>query len=247
MPTPYDDAFYDSINAGSRASARVVVPLLQALLPISSVVDFGCGQGAWLAVWDELGVGDQLGLDGAYVDPSRLLIPGERFRPADLVHEVLLERRFDVAQSLEVAEHLPASAADTLVDSLTRASDVILFSAAVPGQGGTHHVNERPREWWRSRFERRGYVALDPLRAALIGDARVKPWYRYNLLLYVRHQVLEQHPGLQPHVVDGPIPDLSPLAYKVRKVVLAQLPVWAVDALALARIKLLQTAQSVRR
>src|SRR5438046_10610902 len=93
----------------------------------TSVVDLGCGIGTWLAVFAEHNVGDYVGIDGDYVDRSQLLIPPERFLSGDLSEPVELNRRFDLAVSLEVAEHLPAASARVLVASLTGLPPVVLF------------------------------------------------------------------------------------------------------------------------
>jgi hypothetical protein len=93
-------------------------------------------------------------------------------------------RRFDLACSLEVAEHLSPSVADQLVLALVKAAPVVLFSAAIPRQGGTSHVNEQWASYWAEKFKRHGYVAIDCLRPALHGDRRVDWWYRQNALIY---------------------------------------------------------------
>ena len=106
------------------------------------------------------------------------------FVPHDLTTPFSLGRRFDLVQSLEVAEHLPAHLADRFVADLVAHGDVILFSAAVPHQGGEHHVNEQPPEYWRRRFADRGYAAYDWLRPQLRHDRRVERWYRFNSVIY---------------------------------------------------------------
>jgi SAM-dependent methyltransferase len=116
---------------------------------VRSVVDFGCGSGVWLAAWQRLVVDDVIGVDGEQARSS-LKISAERFLAADLRKPIRLGRRFDLAQSLEVAEHLPPQSASVFVETLTTHAPLILFSAAVPGQGGEHHVNEQPPEYWRA-------------------------------------------------------------------------------------------------
>lgn len=180
----YNSDFYDYIDDGSRASARVVAPLLLAQFPVASLVDVGSGHGAWAAEWMRAGVGDVLAVDGDYVARDRLQIPADRFLPRDLTTPLRLERRFDLVQSLEVAEHLPEDRAEDFVDSLTAHGDIILFSAAVPHQGGEHHVNEQPPEYWRAKFAARGFSAFDWVRPRLAGREEVKPWYRFNIILY---------------------------------------------------------------
>ena len=143
MPSPlYNQRFFDYVNAGAERSARKLLPLL-APLEVASVLDVGSGQGVWLAVWKELGVDDVVGLDGAYVDQDRLKIPAGQFVAADLGAQFDLGRQFDLVQCLEVAEHLPKASADNLVESLTRHSDIVLFSAAAKRQGGENQINEQ--------------------------------------------------------------------------------------------------------
>lgn len=182
--TYYGETFYQWINATARNSARVVLPIVVEQVKPTSVVDVGCGQGAWLEHWTELGVDDVYGIDGCHVDTAHLLIPLERFQVADLSHPFAIERRFDIAQSLEVAEHLPAEAGPSFVQSLCKLSDIVLFSAARPGQGGEHHINERAPSYWAKQFALNGYSAFDSIRPSLFDKKDVSPWYRHNSFLY---------------------------------------------------------------
>lgn len=194
--TPYDSSYYERNRSGSNRSAAVVVPIVLELVEPQSVVDVGCGAGSWLHVFNELGVDDFLGVDGDYVDRAQLEIPEERFVPADLSEGVELDRRFDLAVSLEVAEHLPAEAADTLVQSLVGLAPAVLFSAAIPGQGGAGHVNEQWPDYWVGRFQDRGYVCVDCIRPRIWGDMEVQTWYIQNILLMVEPALLEARPRL---------------------------------------------------
>ena len=147
----YGDNFYRFLASFAVRSAEQIIPVLNALLPINSVVDFGCGQGAWLSVWRKAGA-KVTGVDGPYVDQQHLMIDADEFRGADLSRTIDLGRRFDVVQSLEVAEHLPSSRASEFIGTLTSHGPLVMFSAAVPGQGGEHHINEQPLEYWRKSF-----------------------------------------------------------------------------------------------
>src|SRR5580700_10872400 len=160
----YDPAFFSQQTAGSLASARAVLPLLFRYFKPNNIVDVGCGLGAWLKAAMELGVVVVVGIDGDYVDRSALLIPEANYRGADLRRRLKADRRFDLAISLEVAEHLPVHRSETFVKDLVALSDVILFSAALPYQGGTDHVNEQWLEFWAILFRRHGYVPCDLLR-----------------------------------------------------------------------------------
>lgn len=194
---PYDGHFFDGIEEGSIRSARVVLPIVFDLVAPRSVIDVGCGRGAWLSVAMELGIADVRGWDGDYVQRDNLLIPRDRFEVADLSRPLKITGTYDLALCLEVAEHLPKRISRALVESLTSVAPVVLFSAAIPGQGGNHHINEQfPEFWWRL-FDERGYVALDVVRPRIAWDARAEPWYAQNMLLYVDRKRYECNPALQ--------------------------------------------------
>jgi SAM-dependent methyltransferase len=181
----YDSRFYATIGAGVNRSARACVPLIVRVLRPRSAVDVGCGQGDWLKALIEAGVSDILGVDGDYVRRDELKIPAENFRAHDLTGPLDMGRRFDVALCLEVAEHLPAGSATSLVRSLTAAAPAVVFSAAVPGQGGLHHINEQWPWYWQGLFERQGYRCLDLFRKELWQNPDVEGYYQQNLLLFV--------------------------------------------------------------
>jgi SAM-dependent methyltransferase len=211
----YDADFYARQQHGSLQSARRVLPHLMELVAPRSIVDVGCGVGTWLKAAGELGVCDVAGLDGAYVDRGLLQIPREQFTAVDLTQPFTVGRTFDVALSLEVAEHLPEASAASFIESLTRLAPVVLFSAAIPKQMGEHHVNEQWPSWWIERFSRVGYTAVDVIRPRIWEDDQVEWWYAQNTLLMVRGDVLAASASLQRAcaVAVGP-PDLvHPRAY----------------------------------
>ena len=193
----YSDDFHRNLLTGSLRSARRVVPRLMQLFQPRHVVDVGCGAGAWLAAFREHAVFDVLGIDGSGLDRHLLLIPDDQFRTGDLGAPLHLERTFDLAISLEVAEHLPASCADVFVDNLVRLAPQVVFSAAIPHQGGTHHINEQWPHYWVNLFQRRGYAVIDCLRRDYWNDAEVAWWYAQNLLVFCRQDHLEKNPTLQ--------------------------------------------------
>ncbi|HUZ90376.1 MAG TPA: methyltransferase domain-containing protein [Methylocella sp.] len=183
-PAVCDETFYERQQDGSIRSAEIVVPIVLSLFPCHSVVDFGCGVGGWLREFERQGVSDYLGIDGDYVSRQMLKIPADRFRPADLREVSDLGRRFDLACSLEVAEHLPEDRARSFVAALVKAAPVVLFSAAIPFQDGRGHLNEQWQSYWAKLFGEHGYVTLDCIRPAIHGDSRVEWWYRQNILVF---------------------------------------------------------------
>jgi SAM-dependent methyltransferase len=203
----YGTGFYAANAAIAVRSAQRIVPELTAAFPVHSVVDFGCGRGAWLSVWAAAGA-SVIGVDGPFLDKERLLIDRANFCSADLARPIALGRQFDLAQSLEVAEHLPAASAEAFVETLTGHSPRVLFSAAIPGQGGEHHINEQPLEYWRILFRRRGFVAIDLLRPLILHDTAIERWYRYNILLFVKDEIVA---GLPEWVRRHLVPDAEEL------------------------------------
>ncbi len=237
----YPSKFYEYISYGASRSADTVVKILAGLLTPAptSAADFGCGGGIWTKALSEvLGVQDIVGLDGAYVDTNALAIPRSCFRACDLSKPFDLGRKFDLAISLEVAEHLPRASAADFVASIAAHSDLVLFSAAVPGQGGEHHVNEQPLEFWREAFALHGYAALDPVRPLLLGRAEVEPWYRYNILLYARPAAFDRLPAVVQSTRIAPgesIHNYSPIIWRLRCAILQHLPQSIIDRIANAK------------
>jgi len=194
---PYDDAYYDDKEEDVLRSARVIVPLLLDLVPARSVVDVGCGRGEWLAVFREHGVEELAGFDGYHVNRDRLLIDPALFTAVDLAQPFDPGGPYDVAVCLEVVEHLPAAAGAAVIGRLTQAAPVVLFSAAVPGQGGTGHVNERWPRYWEELFGGHGYTRIECIRRSVCYDTRVKWWYRQNVTIYASRDAVARHAPLR--------------------------------------------------
>ena len=237
----YSQDFYDYIDTGSRASARAVAALLLGEMTIASLLDIGAGHGAWAAEWKAAGVKDVLAVDGDYVDRDRLAVPKANFRAHDLSTPLDLERTFDLVQTLEVAEHLPGAKADLFVDNLAAHGDVILFSAAVPHQGGEHHVNEQPPEYWREKLKARGFAVFDFVRPRLAGRGEVMPWYRFNTYLYANAAGQKR---LSPAILATRVPDDQPLTiggdlkWALRRAAVRLIPEPLVKPIAMAKARL---------
>ena len=184
----YGSNFYEENQYGSFMSA---VEVLQYIMPIykpSSLVDFGCGTGTWLAAAKQINREIQVvGVDGDYVDRSMLMIKKDEFIPRDLTKKLDLHRKFDMAMSLEVAEHLEEKYADSFIDTLCRHSDTILFSAAHIGQGGDGHINEQPIDYWIEKFKKNGYIWRD-IRDVFKDNYDVEQWYKDNIAIFVKKQ-----------------------------------------------------------
>ena len=187
----YTEEFYEIVREGSKESAKEIIPIVFEFIQPKSVIDVGCGVGTWLSVFQAHGVEDVWGIDGDYVDKNTLEIPKEKFLTIDLKSPFKLNRQFDLVVSLEVGEHLPQECAETFVESLTQLAPVILFSAAIPFQGGTDHVNEQWQDYWVKHFQNKGYVAVDCIRNRVWENERVEFWYAQNLLVFAKREYLE--------------------------------------------------------
>jgi SAM-dependent methyltransferase len=192
---PYSTSFYERIAKKSRQSARAVVPVLVDLFRPSSVVDVGCGTGLWLAVFRALGV-DVTGYEGPWIRSAHLAVAKDVIIEHDVTNRISSPRTFDLVLSLETAEHLPKSAAAGFVKSLVDLGSVVVFSAAVPRQGGTDHTNEAWPSVWVELFAHHDYVAIDCLRPLFWANDAVSWWYAQNMLLFVRRDHLPRYEHL---------------------------------------------------
>ncbi|WP_175574467.1 class I SAM-dependent methyltransferase [Algoriphagus marinus] len=179
---------YD-LQVYNKKSAEVVIPLLRSFQSFNSVLDVGCGIGTWLAIAKSNGIPIIRGIDGDYDDKSLLFsnISKKEFIATDLNKGFNLDQHFDIAICLEVVEHLVSDSAPIVVQSLVRHSDVILFSAAIPGQGGQNHINEQWPNYWAKLFEEHDFVFLDIIRPLIWNNPNVDFWYKQNIFLVVKN------------------------------------------------------------
>jgi SAM-dependent methyltransferase len=216
MKVNYERSFYQTLAGNATGSSAVVVPLILEFVTPASIVDVGCGTGGWLAEFRKHGVEDVFGIDGPWVDAALLEIPKERFRVADVGQPIQESRRFDLVVSLETAEHLPPEAAKTFVESLTRLGSVIVFSAAIPFQGGNNHFNEQWPDYWATLFGERGYTFVDCLRPRIWTNASVEWWYAQNTFFVVERSALDRLPALRAAAAEtraGQLSVVHPRAY----------------------------------
>lgn len=202
MKTVYDDSFYTYINSGSKRSAEKVIPIIKDILKPKSVLDVGCGEGVWLLTWQENNINNTLGIDNHHINKNNFLLNEECFIASNLEKEFDLKKKFDLVMSLEVAEHLPHNTSTNFIRSLIRHGDLVLFSAAQPGQGGHNHINEQSLEFWRDLFLKNNYIAVDVLRPKLRQLKEVEAWYKYNTILYIsQDSPILENDSIKPYIV----------------------------------------------
>ena len=186
-PIPADDVV-SAIDPVSDTSARAVMPRVIGLTGARSVVDVGCGSGAWSRACRDLGVPEVVGVDG--VPPG-----GDQARPGtdhierDLGEPLELGRSFGLAVCVDVAQDLPPDRAPGLVTDLTGLAPVVLFAAAVPGETAATHVNEQWSEYWVALFDAAGWTCRDAIRPWVRTNEEVAWRFRQNLFLAVAPSV----------------------------------------------------------
>ena len=183
----HDEVFYNL------KSPRIIVPKIIELLNPESVIDIGCGIGTFLYCFKEQGIKTVLGIDGPWVDKELLykFISKEEFKEQNLESPLNLPRKYDLVICLEVAEHLSEKAADDFIKNLVDAGDVILFSAAIPLQGGQNHINEQWSDYWISKFNSHGYRFDDVLKNLFWNEKDIFWWYKQNMVLFVKDSVTQ--------------------------------------------------------
>jgi hypothetical protein len=184
----YNNNFYDDQFTGSLRSSKKILQIIGRDQNFKSVIDIGCGRGAWLLTCKDLFNSEIFGLDGEYVLSNGLKIPQDSFKPLDLnqIDKLEVVKKYDLAICLEVAEHLPDASASKIVGKLTQLSDVVLFSAAIPYQGGTGHVNENWMQYWTKQFSEFGFKPYDVIRPLIWDDSEIDFWYRQNVIVFSR-------------------------------------------------------------
>ena len=170
-------------------SADQVVPLLVSLFSPSSVIDVGCGTGTWLKVFKEYGVHRLCGIDGHYVSKESIVIPIENFKGVDLEKKIDMSDQYDLLLCLEVAEHLSQERAGDFISDLCRLSNTIVFSAAIPFQGGQNHLNEQYPAYWKNLFSIYGFKCYDIIRPLVWQNIAIDWWYRQNIFVYSKSKL----------------------------------------------------------
>lgn len=192
----YTSAYFEEISKNSLQSAKEIIPLIFSYITPKSIIDIGCGTGAWLSVWQEYGVTDILGIDGNYINRDHLLINSDNFLAAELEEYITIKRHFDLVMSLEVAEHIKPEFASNFIRTLCNSGDVVLFSAAIPNQGGVLHYNEQYPHYWIEKFKEFGFLPYDCIRREIWENTKIDVNYRQNLLFFIQMEKTGLYPAI---------------------------------------------------
>jgi hypothetical protein len=174
----YNDEFFALQSSGSYSSAKAIVPYIVSMYHPKSIADIGGGIGTWCKVFDEFQI-EATCYDGEYAKPVC-----KNFYSCDLSQPLQINKRFDLVLCLEVAEHLPEDRANYFIKDLSNLSNIVIFSAAIKGQGGTNHINEQPHEYWHNLFAANGFKINTDLRDIVRTLQGVEWWYSQNIFTY---------------------------------------------------------------
>jgi SAM-dependent methyltransferase len=125
---------------------------------IKSMVDVGCGAGFSADYFKDLGV-EVLGVEGCKEAVERSLLPKENVVLHDYENDgpYVPDRDFDFCWSNEFVEHVEGDCAQNFLATFKKCR-MIAMTFAGPGQGGHHHVNEQPIDYWLDRLSEIGFT-----------------------------------------------------------------------------------------
>lgn len=199
---------------GARLAANFVIDTLSAVLNVKSVLDVGCGVGTWLRVFQERLACDVRGMEGEWLNTDLLEIESSLVTKCDVSKSFRLGRKFDLVLSIEVAEHLAESSAKSFVEALVSHSDAVVFSAAIPGQGGTGHLNEQFADYWIGLFREFEYVPLDLFRWQIWNEEKIPFWLKQNLLFFTTKKLSTNF--ISAGLLGSPLSVVHPHLYSAR-------------------------------
>ncbi len=194
----YNSKFYDKHFEGSYRSAEIILSFIFKFLQPNSVIDFGCGIGTWCLAAKRLGIPVVYGIDSNSQNRRQPEQSQIYYKQSDIGKDLLLDKKFDLAISMEVGEHIPEEKSDIYIHNLVSSSEVILFSAAIPGQEGLHHINEQPLSYWVKKFGTMHFQLVDSLRGQFWNNNNIEIWYRNNIVLFVYESKVSQIRALLP-------------------------------------------------
>jgi SAM-dependent methyltransferase len=177
----YPADFYANRRAHTAYAAERLFASLPEGLKRARVADIGCGTGTFLVA---SGAAERFGIEGSWVTPNMLDDSAIVFESRDL-DQPFSGPRVDLVLSLEVAEHLSPARAESFVADLCAMAPAVLFSAAIPGQGGVGHINEQWPSYWATLFAAHGKAPYDVIRPRIWTDEAVPAWYRQNAILFL--------------------------------------------------------------
>lgn len=188
----YPNKFYAQRESKTSYAARVILDILFNEFEINSAIDLGCGNGVWVTELERRGVSRTLGVDGPWVPRNLFLSQSDYLEHNFALEKFIIKERFDLVICLEMFEHIPHARSIELISTISSITDCVLFSAAVPNQGGNGHINEQYLSYWVKLFQNKGFYVNDTIRPKIWNDPAIPYWYRQNIVIFSRVECLTQ-------------------------------------------------------
>jgi cyclopropane fatty-acyl-phospholipid synthase-like methyltransferase len=126
----------------------------------TSMVDVGCGPGGMVEYALSKGM-KAAGIDGDFTIARRIPVHIHDFTTG----HVDLNRQYDLCWCVEFVEHIEEQYMDNFIKVFQQCR-FVMMTHAFPGQGGHHHVNEKPSEYWVQKMSEAGFIfELDMTKA----------------------------------------------------------------------------------
>lgn len=174
---------YNSIESSEKPQANRIAQWAKTVLNPNKVIDAGCGPGTYVYSMRDLGI-NAFGYD---LDKR---VHGKPYLTNQSLFDI--NDSGDVVMCLEVAEHIVPDDSQEVVDKLfdiLEKDGVLIFTAARLGQGGTDHINCRPKEYWEHKFKEKGLIRSNTLEHELIQwvsqDIHMG-WFTANLMIFYK-------------------------------------------------------------
>lgn len=168
---------------------EIVTKVLYDTFTPKSVIDFGCGTGIYLYFFSTFGIEYLKGLEGCQNAINLALV--KNIEKYDISKKIKLNTKYDICLCFEVAEHIHKKYAETLIHNLCIASDIILFSAAIPKQTGRHHINLQPKQYWINKFEFEGFIYQESVTQNIINkmpSLKSIAWIKNNIMIFKKEK-----------------------------------------------------------
>jgi len=186
----YNNRFFKNTIKLEQSTAKITAKILIKHFHPKSVIDIGCGAGVYLKEFQRQRI-IILGYDGSLAAKKNSLV-GQKIKLHDLCQPLKLRQRFDLCLCLEVAEHLPAKCANTLIKTLCHLANTIIFTAATPGQGpiSIGHINEQLHQYWIKKFKEQDFNLNKTLTKKIKQEMKKQQviwWLSKNLMIFQKH------------------------------------------------------------
>jgi hypothetical protein len=157
---------------------------------VTSVVDLGCGMGYQLDyIIDDLKLTNSLGIEGHpyavenNLQKNNVILHDFCSGPCNCVNG----KQFDLAWSSEFLEHIPEKDLPNVIH-IFKKSKFLMFTCAVPGQGGHHHVNCQNSDYWINTLKNNGFTFLSDKTIKYRNIAKY-PYFKETGLIFKNNQL----------------------------------------------------------